>query len=128
VAALKPAPGRWSRKEELGHLIDSAFNNHQRVVRTQLETGPSMPGYDGDRWVALHGYQGLEWEDLIEVWVTSNRQLLRAARGAARADWTRTCTVKGSRPLSLAFLLEDYLKHLVHHLRHIGVEDDLPPA
>jgi len=55
-AEVKP-PGSWSAKEELGHLLDSAANNHQRMVRAQLEDNPAMPGYDGPAWVVLHGYQ-----------------------------------------------------------------------
>ncbi|MGD0183193.1 MAG: hypothetical protein ABSC15_25565 [Terriglobales bacterium] len=51
---LKPSPVKWSPKEELGHLLDSAANNHQRIVRTQLEDEPKMPGYDGNAWVELH--------------------------------------------------------------------------
>ena len=53
-AATRPSPDAWSANEELGHLIDSAANNHQRIVRAQLEDNLALPGYDGDRWVALH--------------------------------------------------------------------------
>ena len=56
----KPSPDGWSVKEELGHLLDSAANNHQRIVRAQLENNPAMPRYDGDKWVALHRYQERE--------------------------------------------------------------------
>jgi DinB superfamily len=62
----KPAPDAWSAKEELGHLLDSAANNHQRIVRAQLEDKPAMPGYDGDAWVALHCYHDRDWHSLIE--------------------------------------------------------------
>lgn len=55
--AVKPDPTAWSGKEELGHLLDSAANNHQRIVRTQLEEHPAMPSYDGERWVVLHHYR-----------------------------------------------------------------------
>ena len=59
--------GSWSAKEELGHLLDSAANNHQRIVRAQLENNPAMPGYDGDKWVELHSYQKRDWHELIGV-------------------------------------------------------------
>ena len=75
----KPAPDIWSPKEELGHLLDSAANNHQRIVRAQLEENPAMPSYDGDAWVALHRYQHREWQSLIDLWTALNRQLLAAA-------------------------------------------------
>ena len=64
-AAKHPVPGKWSKKQELGHLVDSACNNHQRIVRAQLEKEPSLPGYDGDRWVTLHNYQAMEWNEII---------------------------------------------------------------
>ncbi|HUI83444.1 MAG TPA: DinB family protein [Candidatus Binatia bacterium] len=122
----KPAPNTWSVKEELGHLLDSAANNHQRIVRTQLEEKPAMPDYDGDAWVALHRYQQRDWETLIGLWVALNRQLLAAAEAVPQAGWSRTCTIGDSAPLTLQFVFDDYVAHMLHHLRHMGVEvDDL---
>src|SRR5271169_3891083 len=89
-AELKPAPSKWSPKEELGHLLDSAANNHQRIVRAQLEDRPAMPGYDGPAWVELHAYQKRDWRELVETWVALNRQLLAAAETAPEAAWSRT--------------------------------------
>jgi hypothetical protein len=123
---LKPAPSKWSPKEELGHLLDSAANNHQRIVRTQLEDKPAMPGYDGNRWVELHAYQRRNWRELIELWTSLNRQLLSAAEAAPESAWPRTCTIADSEPLTLKFVFEDYLEHMRHHLSHIGIQvDDL---
>jgi hypothetical protein len=121
---LKPAPDKWSPKEELGHLIDSAANNHQRIVRAQLENSPAMPDYNGDDWVRLHSYQAREWDELIGVWLAFNHQLVAAAEAARPATWTRTCTIAGSEPLTASFVLGDYLEHLLHHIRHIGVNTD----
>jgi hypothetical protein len=127
--AYKAAPNTWSIKEELGHLLDSAANNHQRIVRTQLEEKPVMPGYDGNEWVALHGYQQREWETLIGLWAALNRQLLAAAEAVPDSAWLRTCTIADSAPLTLKFVFEDYVDHMLQHLRHMGVEvDDLEPA
>ena len=118
----KPAPNTWSAKEELGHLLDSAANNHQRIVLTQLEEKPAMPGYDGDEWVRLHRYQQREWEMLVELWAALNRQLLAAAEAVPdSAVWSRTCTIADSAPLTLQFVFDDYVGHMLHHLRHIGV-------
>ena len=113
---------KWSPKEELGHLLDSAANNHQRLVRAQLEDSPAMPGYEQARWVALHNYQGGDWEELIERWRRLNQQLLAVAEAAPSAAWSRTCTVGGQGPLTLQFILEDYVQHMLHHLDHIGVK------
>ena len=122
----KPDPKRWSKQEEFGHLLDSAANNHQRIVRAQLQENPAMPGYDGDRWVELHRYQQREWHDLVATWHGLNEQLLVAASAVPEDGWQRTCTIANSQPVTLAFVFEDYVHHMLHHLRHIGVEvDDL---
>lgn len=123
---LKPSPQTWSPKEELGHLLDSAANNHQRIVRAQLEEKPAMPGYDGDAWVDLHRYQQRDWPELIGLWTALNQQLLAAAEAVPDSAWARTCTIGDSQPLTLKFVFEDYLDHMVHHLQHIGIKmDDL---
>ena len=124
--AHKADPNKWSAKEELGHLLDSAANNHQRIVRAQLEDKPAMPGYDGDGWVALHQYQQRDWSELIQLWHALNAQLLTAAKAVPEEAWSRTLTIADSKPLTLRFVFEDYVDHMLHHLRHIGVQvDDL---
>jgi hypothetical protein len=112
----------WSPKEELGHLLDSAANNHQRIVRAQLEDNPAMPGYEQNRWVAVHAYQRRDWKELIELWQALNRQLLTAAEAVPESAWGRTLTVAGSEALTLQFVFEDYVAHMLHHLQHIGIE------
>src|SRR5271165_6594520 len=118
----KPTPSTWSPKEELGHLLDSAANNHQRIVRAQLEENPAMPGYEQNRWVAVHAYQHRDWNELIELWQALNRQLLAAAEAVPDSAWSRTLTVAGSEPQTLQFVFEDYVAHMLHHLQHIGIE------
>jgi len=120
----KPAPDAWSAKEELGHLLDSAANNHQRIVRMQLEEHPAMPGYDGDAWVTLHQYQRRDWPALIERWAALNSQLLAAAEAVPDSAWSRTCTIADSEPLTLQFVFDDYIHHMLEHLRHMGVAVD----
>lgn len=122
--AAKPAADSWSAKQELGHLIDSAANNHQRIVRGQLENDLALPGYDGDRWVELHGYQSRDWMDLIAIWRVGNSQLLAAAESASPGAWSHKLSVGGSEPMTLGFVLDDYVAHMASHLRHIGVEVD----
>jgi DinB family protein len=124
TAGTKPTPSGWSPKEELGHLLDSAANNHQRIVRAQLEDNVAMPGYDQSAWVALHAYQRRDWGELIELWQALNRQLLAGAEAVPDAAWSRMLTVAGSEPLTLQFVFEDYLTHMLHHLQHIGIEVD----
>jgi len=123
-AAAKPAPDRWSANQELGHLIDSAANNHQRIVRAQLENNLALPSYDGDEWVELHRYQDRDWIELIALWRAGNSQLLAAAQSAPDQAWAHTLSVGGSEPMTLRFVLDDYVDHMASHLRHIGVEVD----
>src|SRR4029453_129696 len=123
-ASTKPSPEAWSAKQELGHLIDSAANNHQRIARAQLEDNLALPGYDGDRWVEIHDYHNREWNDLIGLWRSGNSQFLVAAETAPQEAWPPALSVGGSEPMSLEFVLDDYVAHMASHLRHIGVNVD----
>ena len=118
----RPSPSKWSAKEELGHLLDSAANNHQRIVRAQLENNLALPGYDQMAWVAINRYQQRDWPELIDVWQALNRQLLAAAESVPDFAWSHSLTVAGSAPMTLQFVFEDYLAHMAHHLEHIGIE------
>ena len=129
VAAAKPASESWSAKQELGHLIDSAANNHQRIVRAQREDSLALPEYDGDRWVEIHRYQDRDWTELIALWRAGNSQLLCAADSAPDSSWNHKLTIGGSGPVTLEYVLDDYVDHMSNHLRHIGVQvDDLLEA
>jgi DinB superfamily len=118
----EPTPSSWSPKEELGHLLDSAANNHQRIVRAQLQDAPVMAGYEQNRWVEIHAYQRRNWDELIKIWEALNLRLLAAAEAVPASAWSRTLTVAGSEPLTLHFVFDDYLVHMRHHLQHIGIE------
>ncbi len=118
----RPGPNKWSPKEELGHLLDSAANNHQRVVRVQAENGLAIPGYQQNHWVATHRYQERDWQELIPLWRAFNEQLLVAAESAPQKAWAHTCTIADSEPMTLKFVFDDYIRHMLHHLEHIGVD------
>src|SRR5438552_15754878 len=68
--------GGWSRKQILGHLVDSAANNHHRFVRAQFESDFAMPGYLQDSWVESNRYDARAWSELVEFWTLHNRHLL----------------------------------------------------
>src|SRR5690349_17617835 len=121
-AAIKPAANKWSPKEELGHLLDSAVNNHQRIVRAQMENKLALPGYQQESWVKLHTYQERQWGELINLWTALNQHLLAAARSVPENAWSNTCTVGDSEPMTLQFVFEDYVCHMLHHLEHIGID------
>jgi hypothetical protein len=117
ILSLKPIANKWSKKEIIGHLIDSATNNHQRFVRGQFEDNPSI-AYDQNRWNAFNFYQQIDGQQLIAFWEIYNRQLVALIRCIPGENLRRTCLV-GSQPLTLDFLINDYVKHLEHHLHQI---------
>jgi DinB superfamily len=126
---LRPDPSKWSPKEELGHLIDSAVNNHRRIVLIQLENSPALPSYDGERWVEVQRYHERDWNELVQLWSALNHHLLAAAEAVPESAWGRPCTIGDSEPVTLKFVVDDYVDHMMHHLRHIGIEvDDLIAA
>jgi hypothetical protein len=109
----------WSLKEELGHLIDSASNNHLRFVRAALETEFHGPSYDQNGSVILHGYQELSWSDLLEFWQRYNILLVQVIARIPEAKLQTRCRVGESSPVTLQFLIEDYVAHMQHHIDHI---------
>ena len=113
------APGKWSRKEILGHLIDSASNNHQRFVRTQLSSEVSFPAYAQTQWVEMQEYQSESWENLIRLWAGFNRHMLHLISHISEDRADNRCVVGGAQPVTLRFLVEDYIRHLEHHLAQI---------
>ena len=117
--AHKPAPDRWSKKEILGHLIDSACNNHQRFVRAQLEGGLAFPGYEQEGWVRCQGYATADWSLLVDLWAAHNRHLAVVVARLPVASRSFTCRIDGGEELSLAALVEDYVRHLDHHLAQL---------
>jgi hypothetical protein len=120
VAAEIPRGGdAWSRKQELGHLIDSATNNHVRFVRASLEPEFRGTGYDQNGWVRLHAYTDLSWATLVEFWRQYNSLLVHLVRHIPAQRLGTSCFIGPAGPVTLAFLIEDYILHMQHHLDHI---------
>ena len=126
-ASTHPAPGKWSKKEELGHLIDSAANNHLRFARAALYGNYEGPGYDQDRWVALHGYQDMTLETIIGLWHRYNGLLARLVEQIEPNRLEALCIVGDGDPVTLGFLIDDYVLHMQHHLDHILGRDPITP-
>ena len=118
-ASAAAIPGGWSRKEILGHLIDSASNNHQRFVRAQLQDELRWPGYDQSGCVRVQRYQDARWNDLVSFWAAYNRFIAHVLAAVQQEKLATPCWI-GEYPLmTLAELAADYLKHLEHHLDQI---------
>jgi DinB superfamily len=131
------APDKWSAKEIVGHLVDSAANNHQRFVRAQFQDNLVFPGYAQEDWVAAQHYSQASWPLLVELWKLYNLHLLHLISHIPAHKLTRLHhehsldriaweLVDASEPTTLEYLIRDYLGHLKHHLRQIFPEDAPP--
>ncbi|MGH9721608.1 MAG: DinB family protein [Bryobacteraceae bacterium] len=118
-AGERPAEAKWAPKEVIGHLIDSASNNHQRFVRALLEEALVFPAYEQEGWNRIQRYRAESWPELIALWAAYNRHLAHLIEGVPGEKLERHCTVGTNAPVTLAFLIEDYLRHLRHHLAQI---------
>jgi hypothetical protein len=118
-AAHKPDPARWSKKEILGHLIDSASNNHQRFVRAQLVEKMEFPGYEQESWVKSNAYATEPWPDLVNLWLLLNRHLLHMVKAMPDAALSHECVIDGRPGVPLSAMIADYLRHVDKHLGQI---------
>ncbi|HXI00364.1 MAG TPA: DinB family protein [Sphingobacteriaceae bacterium] len=100
--SYRPAPDKWSKKEILGHLIDSATNNHQRFIRGQYENSPVI-FYDQTQWVQLQQFNTENKDTLITFWELYNRHLAHIISVTPIGNLSKTCTGKDGISYTLAF-------------------------
>jgi hypothetical protein len=118
----RPNPAEWSVKEIVGHLVDSASNNHQRFVRLQVADGLVFPDYsqDNEIWVAIQSYQEAPWDDLLDLWRFFNLHLSHVIRTVNEKYIDHIWVVDEDTSVTLGALMIDYLRHLNDHLRQIN--------
>jgi hypothetical protein len=124
------AEEHWSAKQIIGHLIDSATNNHARFVLAQIKDDLVFPGYDQNSWVQIQQYQQASWAQLVDLWRAYNLHLLHVMAHTPANKMNNPCTqhslqtiafetVTESEPATLEYLMKDYVVHLKHHLSQI---------
>ena len=112
----KLSPGKWSKKEIVGHMIDSAQNNIRRFIVAQYEDKPSIR-YDQDKWVAISGYQHYDRTDLINLWYLLNKHICQVLKNMKPEMFKRECQTEKMHDLE--WLANDYTRHLRHHLHQV---------
>lgn len=115
--------GGWSAREVLGHLIDSASNNHQRFVRACLQDSLEFPSYDQEGCVRIEAPQEADWPLLISLWADYNRYLAHIIARLPAAKLETTCRIGSEGTMPLRSVVAGYITHLIHHLGQIGVAD-----
>ena len=115
----------WSHKQELGHLLDSAVNNRVRFVVATLEGKYAGPTYDGEAWVEVGSYGEASWDDLVNAWRLNNDLLARAVERIPAERLQAECRIGDGRPVTLEFIIDDYIAHMQHHLDHIFGKEEL---
>ena len=124
------AAGKWSAQEIIGHLVDSASNNHGRFVRAQLTDDLFFPGYDQAAWVSVQQYSAADWSELIALWRTFNAHIAHVVehipqdvatrpRAYHNLDEIAWKTVPREQPATLEYFVRDYVAHMKHHLAQI---------
>ncbi len=116
--------GGWTRKQIVGHMMDSASNNRQRFVRAATEGRYAGPKYAQDAWVAAHGYARQPWERLLRWWEVQHEVLAAVVDEIEDSRLGAVCVVGEDAPVTLRYLIEDYIGHQKHHLAQIAT----PPA
>ena len=130
IVRRRPSPGKWSIAEIIGHLVDSASNNHQRFLRGRWQDSLVFPGYAQDDWVAAQGYQEADWKRLITLWQAFNLHLADVMERTPAAerekryikhnfDQVAFRPMTTGTPATLDWFMEDYVEHFKHHLRQI---------
>ena len=118
----KPLPAKWSKKELLGHLIDSAANNHHRFVKAQFQDKPfHMEGYAQNEWVDIQKYNNKDTSSLVELWKVYNEHIIFIMENTTEKNLNIKCVAEDAfeNADTLYFLMKDYVDHMDHHLNQI---------
>jgi hypothetical protein len=119
-SAERSRPDGWCAREIVGHLIDSACNNHRRWIVGQTPGLAKFDGYEQSDWVSRNRYAEESWGDLVALWAAYNRHLRHViSRTPADRLSMSAMAPDGDGPVSIGFLMQDYVGHIRHHLEQV---------
>jgi hypothetical protein len=116
ITTTRLSPDKWTLKEMIGHLIDSASNNHQRMVRLQYETTLVFPAYNQETWKNIEKVNSLEWKLLVSLWNNYNEFILHVVEQADQKAYGNVWLLDNN-PVSLENLIADYYRHILTHVK-----------
>lgn len=123
AASSRPAPKKWSPKEIVGHLCDSAIHNLQRFINVQHEKTPLvLTPYKQDEWVKLQHYQDMPMEEIVALWRSLNKQIASVLLHIPTEKHMYQFELKDGKFVSLQWLTKDYIAHLKHHIKQIDAQ------
>ncbi|MED3689188.1 DinB family protein [Peribacillus butanolivorans] len=115
----RPIADKWSKKEILGHLCDSAINNLERFIKIQYEEQPFvLTPYNQDQWVDIQDYQDISIEEIINLWCGLNKKIIKIIAKTPNEKLAFHCDIGNNQMKTLEWLIHDYLEHMEHHLKN----------
>ncbi len=118
-ASAPLSPGKWSKKEIVGHMIDSASNNHRRFVRGVQDRGGHYPGYDQEFCVKLQRPNDVPWPVLVGLWQNYNHYLAHVIASLPAESKALPMRVSSNPETTLLWIAVDYVEHLKHHVNQV---------
>ncbi|MBO9129887.1 DinB family protein [Bacillus sp. 165] len=121
--SIRSAPNKWSKKEILGHLCDSAVNNLTRFIKAQIEKPISfVHKYEQEQWVLLQKHQEARVEEMLQLWLSLNKAVIRTILNIPEDKYSSICKLYNGDTVTLKWLIIDYVEHMEHHLKQMGLE------
>jgi hypothetical protein len=118
--ARKESPKKWSKKEILGHLIDSGIKNLQRFTEIQFKNKPyRIKKYNQDELVKVNDYQNSDTREIIKFWELINKRMLYIIKKQSKKTLNYKIELEKDNFSDLRFLINDYVDHLEHHIKQI---------
>ncbi|MBN6885461.1 anion-transporting ArsA/GET3 family ATPase [Cytobacillus horneckiae] len=115
----RPLPNKWSKKEILGHLCDSAINNIERFIKIQYEEPVYViQSYNQDQWVMVQNYQDRTLDEIVNLFQTLNKQIVNIVKNIPNEKLSNLCDIGNNQHKTLEWLIQDYLEHMEHHIHN----------